>query len=133
MIFGGINATQVVGGEEGLHAMELMRGKFNPTYFWGVKIRGLAYGNTVIQEPETDPPVLGVIDSGTTLAIFPTMVHENLVGAMAEKFKDEVDLDFVCVRDINRESGFIDHCYFNNTDCNTLFSNHGHLIDDFKF
>lgn len=69
--------------------MELMRGKFNPTYFWGVKVRGFAYGKTVLHEPETENPILGVIDSGTTLAIIPTMVMENLATAMAEKFKDE--------------------------------------------
>jgi len=132
-IFGGINATQIVGGEEGLHSMALVRGKWNPTAFWGVAVRGFAYGKTVLQEPETENPSLGVIDSGTTLAIIPTMVFENLAGAMAERFKDEPEIDMVCVRDKSRASGFIENCYFNNTSCETLFSKHGELFDDFKF
>ena len=105
----------------------------NPTFFWGVKVRGFAYGKSVFQDPETDVPILGVIDSGTTLAIVPTMVFENMVTAMAEKFVNETSVEFVCVRDKNRQSGFVNNCYFNNTDCDTLFKDHGNLFDDFKF
>lgn len=61
------------------------------------------------------------------------MVFENLAGALAEKFKDEPTLDMVCVRDRNNTSGFINSCYFNNTNCETMFKNHGHLFEDFKF
>lgn len=110
-----------------------MRGKLNPTYFWGVKVRGFAYGKTVIHEPETEAPILGVIDSGTTLVIMPTMVFENLASAMAERFRFEPEIDMVCVRDKNKKSGFIENCYFNNTNCETLFKKHGDMFDDFKF
>lgn len=113
--------------------MDLMRGKFNPTYFWGVKVRGFAYGKSVLHEPETENPILGVIDSGTTLAIIPTMVMENLATALAERFRNEEEIDLVCVRDKNIASGFIENCYFNNTSCGDLFSKHGEMFEDFKF
>jgi len=88
-IFGGINATQIVGGEEGLVSMKLARGKMNHMNMWAAKARGFAYGKTVIYSPELDKPYLGTIDSGTTLIIIPTMIFENLVNVMAESFKDK--------------------------------------------
>ena len=111
--------------------MKLARGKINPTNFWGVKVRGFAYGKTVLYDPEKDRPILGVIDSGTTLVIIPTVVFENMIHEMAEKFHYDPDIDMVCVRD--RKSNTIDHCYFNNTNCETLFEEHGHKLEDFKF
>ena len=55
---------------------------------WAAKARGFAFGKTVILDPDVDEPILGTIDSGTTLIIIPTMIFENLVNAMAESFKD---------------------------------------------
>ena len=129
--FGGINATQIVGGEQGLASMPLVRGKMNPTFFWGVKARGMAYGKTVLMDPDTEPPLLGVIDSGTTLAIIPTVMFENLVHTMAEKFHHDPLIDMVCVR-VN-DTGIVDHCYFNNTKCSPLMAKHGDKFGNFEF
>ena len=129
--FGGINATQIVGGEQGLASMKLARGKINPTYFWGVKARGLAYDKTVLMDPDTEEPLLGVIDSGTTLAIIPTVMFENLVHTMAEKFHHDPLIDMVCVR-VNT-TGIIDHCYFNNTKCSALVEKHHDKLGNFEF
>ena len=124
-IFGGINATQIVGGEEGLVSMKLARGKMNPTAFWGAKARGMAYGKTVLFEPEEDQSLLGVIDSGTTLAMIPTMLFQNLVDAMANDFKDDPELEFVCARYKGKKGNF-KSCYFNNTSCADMFAKHSH-------
>jgi hypothetical protein len=71
VIFGGYNSSQIVGGENGLHSMDLVIGKLNPTMFWGVSGRGFKYGEKVIMDPEDDSHILGVIDSGTTLMVLP--------------------------------------------------------------
>ena len=114
-IFGGINATQIVGGEQGLVSMKLAGGRLNPTSFWGVKARGFAYGKTVLMDPGTESPLLGVIDSGSTLLILPTVLFENMVHIMAEKFHHDPLVDLVCVR--ARDTLRIESCYFNNTKC----------------
>ena len=71
VIFGGLNKTQIVGGEKGLHALKLLTGPANPTMYWGATGRGFKYGKTMILDPEDDAPILAVIDSGTTLMILP--------------------------------------------------------------
>ena len=98
--------------------MKLAGGKLNPTFFWGVKARGFAYGKTVLMDPETEPPLLGVIDSGTTLTILPTIIFENMVHVMADQFHHDPLVDMVCVR--VRDTGQIESCYFNNTKCDAL-------------
>mmetsp|Transcript_1795 Transcript_1795/g.2348 ORF Transcript_1795/g.2348 Transcript_1795/m.2348 type:complete len:350 (+) Transcript_1795:1196-2245(+) len=130
-IFGGINETQIVGGEEGLVSMPLVQGSKNPTDFWGVRTRGFAYGKTILMDPSSDDYLLGVVDSGTTLVIVPTVVYENLIHTMAEKFKHNKGIDMVCSRDI--ASNKIDHCYFNNTKCSGLMEKHADDFDDLKF
>ena len=50
--FGGFNASQIVGGEEGLVNLPMANEKINPTYFWGVNGWGMAYGETVVMNPE---------------------------------------------------------------------------------
>ena len=71
VIFGGLNASQIVGGEKGLQTLALVKGKMNPTMYWGTTGRGFKYGNKFLMDPEEEPPVLSVIDSGTTLMILP--------------------------------------------------------------
>ena len=72
MIFGGYNETQVVGGEKGLKTIPMISEKLNPTMYWGVPAHGFRYGNTIILNPmEIQKPVLTVVDSGTTLILFP--------------------------------------------------------------
>ena len=53
--------------------MKIAEGKMNHQKFWGVKVRGVAYGKTVLMEPETDEPLLGHIDTGSTLINMPVM------------------------------------------------------------
>jgi Eukaryotic aspartyl protease len=117
-----------VGGEEGLVSMKLLHGIKNPTYFWGVETRGFAYGKTVIMDPGTDKSLLGVIDSGTTLLIIPTVMFDNFIHEMASKFHKDKDVDMVCVRQI--DTGKLDHCYFNNTRCKDMFKVHGSKFED---
>jgi len=71
VIFGGLNKTQIVGGEHGLHDLSLVKGKLNPTMYWGTTGRGFKYGSHVLMDPEEEPAILSVIDSGTTLMILP--------------------------------------------------------------
>jgi len=71
VIFGGLNASQIVKGEQGLYSMALLKGKKNPTMYWGVSGRGFKYGSKVMMDPEDEEPILAVIDSGTTLMILP--------------------------------------------------------------
>jgi hypothetical protein len=94
----------------------------NPSWFWGLPTRGFAYGETVLLDPGTEKPVLGVIDSGTTLLILPTIIYDNFIHEMASDFKDDHDIDMVCVR--ANETGHLDHCYFNNTKCSWLLDQH---------
>ena len=110
--------------------MKMAKGKLNPTFFWGVKARGLAYGNLAIMDPDSDKPLLGVIDSGTTLAIMPTIMLNNLLRHISKAFKNVPDVDLVCTR--AKETGILDHCYFNNTHCNQFFKDHSDKMEDLK-
>jgi hypothetical protein len=71
VIFGGLNSSQIVGGEKGLQTLSLIKGKLNPTMYWGTTGRGFKYGSKTLMDPQEDTPVLAVIDSGTTLMILP--------------------------------------------------------------
>ena len=71
VIFGGMNSSQIVGGERGLKSMSLLKGKKNPTMYWGVSGRGFKYGAKQLMDPEDEENILAVIDSGTTLMILP--------------------------------------------------------------
>jgi len=71
VIFGGLNSSQIVGGEKGLQTLSLIKGKLNPTMYWGTTGRGFKYGGKTLMDPHEDSPVLAVIDSGTTLMILP--------------------------------------------------------------
>ena len=51
--------------------MALLKGKKNPTMYWGVSGRGFKYGGKTMMDPEDEEPILAVIDSGTTLMILP--------------------------------------------------------------
>lgn len=51
MIFGGYNASAIVGGEQGLFNLPLADKKINPTFFWGVEGWGFAVGEKVIMDP----------------------------------------------------------------------------------
>lgn len=112
--------------------MKMAGKKLNPTDFWGMEARGFAFDNLAILNPETgDKPFLGVIDSGTTLILVPTRIYMNLLHEMASKFKDDPTVDFVCAR--TKETGLLDHCYFNNTKCDDFIKNHGDKIGNLKF
>lgn len=112
--------------------MKMAGRKLNPTDFWGLEARGFAFDNLAILNPETgDKPFLGVIDSGTTLILVPTRIYMNLLHEMASKFKDDPTVDFVCAR--TKETGLLDHCYFNNTKCDDFVKNHGDKIGNLKF
>ena len=71
VIFGGLNSSQIVGGEKGLQTLSLIKGKLNPTMYWGTTGRGFKYGSKTLMDAQEDAPVLAVIDSGTTLMILP--------------------------------------------------------------
>ena len=71
VIFGGLNSSQIVGGEKGLQTLSLIKGKLNPTMYWGTTGRGFKYGSKTLMDAQEDTPVLAVIDSGTTLMILP--------------------------------------------------------------
>jgi hypothetical protein len=43
------------------------------------------YGDKIIYDPETEPPILAVIDSGTTLCIIPYKIYDGLMISIAEK------------------------------------------------
>ena len=75
-----------------------------------------------MMDPSSEKPILGVIDSGTTLVIVPTIAFDNLAHELASSFKDDIDIDMVCVR--TNGTGHLDHCYFNNTRCSMLMKNH---------
>ena len=130
-IFGGINASQVIGGEEGIVTIPMAKGKLNPRFFWGVHGNGFAYGKTVLMDPENHKPYLAVIDSGTTLVILPWTAYENFITALAEQFRDDPDVDLVCER-VN-ETNSMDHCYFNNTKCQEMVDNHGYKLGNIQF
>ena len=65
--------------------MPLASKDLKPTNFWGVEGQGFMYGDKIIYDPETDPPVLAVIDSGTTLCIIPYKIYDGLMMSIAEK------------------------------------------------
>ena len=80
VIFGGLNASQIDGGEKGLHTMNLIKGKMNPTMYWGVNGRGFKYGhNAPLMDPQEHEPILAVIDSGTTLMVVPGEIFNNFM------------------------------------------------------
>lgn len=47
--------------------------------YWGTSGRGFKYGKKVLMDPEEEPPILSVIDSGTTLMILPYNVFDKLI------------------------------------------------------
>ena len=99
MIFGGYNESQVVNGAKGLFNMPLSGKELNPGHFWGVDGNGFIYGDQLIQDPRTDPPVLSVIDSGTTLVVLPYRVYDGLMMSIAKELKPDKNVSFVCTRD----------------------------------
>lgn len=72
-----------------------------------------------------------MIDSGTTLIVLPFVIYENFITNLAEQFRDDEEIDFVCER-VN-ETNTIDHCYFNNTKCTTLYQNQSHKFGNLQF
>lgn len=115
MVFGGYNESQIVGGADGLFNMPLASKELNPTNFWGVEGQGFLYGNTIIYNPETEPPLLAVIDSGTTLCVVPYNIYDGLMMGIAKKLKNDKDVSFVCTREEGTQN--LGACYFNNTRC----------------
>jgi hypothetical protein len=113
VIFGGLNKSQILGGEQGLHSMQLLKGKMNPTMYWGVSGRGFKYGDQVIMDPEEDNHMLAVIDSGTTLMVLPQVVFDKLINQIAKKMKDDHEVNMICTR--APDGNEIEVCYFNNT------------------
>ena len=95
--------------------MDLAGKKLNPTTFWGVEGNGFYYGDQVVMNPDTEEPVLAVIDSGTTLVLLPSKIYDGLMTGISKKVKDDPSLAFVCTRDEKTEE--IGACYFNNTRC----------------
>lgn len=51
-IFGGINASQIIGGEDAIVTLDMPPEKLNPRFFWGVHGNGFAYKDTAIMDPE---------------------------------------------------------------------------------
>lgn len=114
VIFGGINQTQIVGGENGLQSLKLVKGRLNPTMYWGTLGRGFRYGKNSLMDPNEDLPILAVIDSGTTLMVVPEVIYEKLIQQIADKMKNDHEVNMICARS---EGPDIDVCYFNNTMC----------------
>lgn len=100
--------------------MNLVKGKMNPTMYWGVLGRGFKYGKTIIMNPDDHEPLLAVIDSGTTLMILPSKLFDSLMNLLADRFKDDHDITMICTR--KPDSNAIEVCYFNNTKCAALYS-----------
>lgn len=115
MVFGGYNESQVVNGAEGLFDMPLASRELNPTNFWGVEGQGFLYGSSMIYDPETQPALLAVIDSGTTLCVIPYNIYDGLMMNIAKKLKHDPTVSFVCTREEETET--LGPCYFNNTRC----------------
>jgi hypothetical protein len=97
--------------------MKLVKGKLNPTMYWGTFGRGFKYGKKTLMDPEHDIPILAVIDSGTTLMVVPQQIYENLIQMVANKMKDDHEVNMICTRSTGQE---IDVCYFNNTKCQAM-------------
>jgi len=120
VIFGGLNASQIVGGEKELQTLSLLKGKLNPTMYWATTGRGFKYGNNMLMDPEEDAAILSVIDSGTTLMILPYNVFDKLIQLIAKKMQDDHSVNMVCTR--ASEGNEIDVCYFNDTMCSSIYS-----------
>ena len=99
--------------------MNLVKGKMNPTMYWGVLGKGFKYGRNVLMSPDDHEPVLAVIDSGTTLMILPSKIFDSLMNKIADRFKDDHDVTMICSR--KADTNAIEVCYFNNTKCSTLY------------
>jgi hypothetical protein len=104
-----------VGGSKGLFNMPLADKDLNPTNYWGVEGQGFLYGNTMVYDPETKPPLLAVIDSGTTLCMIPYEIYDGLMMGIAKKLKHNKEVSFICTRE--EDSQTLGACYFNNTRC----------------
>lgn len=115
MVFGGYNESQIVGGADGLFNMPLAKEELNPTMFWGVEAQGFLYGGNMIYDPETEPPLLAVIDSGTTLCNVPYKIYDGLMMNIAKKLKHDPAVSFICTREEDTET--LGPCFFNNTRC----------------
>lgn len=118
MIFGGYNESQIVNGAKGVFSMPLANEQLNPTKFWGVEGMGFAYGDTWMFNPETDEPILAVIDSGTTLVVLPYKIYDGLLTSITRKVKDDTTVSLVCTRD--DKTNELGACYFNNTRCEDI-------------
>lgn len=81
--FGRYNASQIVGGRHGLVNLPMASEKLNPTYFWGVKGSGFAYGKTAIMDPNNSTSMLAIIDSGTTLILLPQLFFERAMNTLS--------------------------------------------------
>jgi hypothetical protein len=95
--------------------MALLKGKKNPTMYWGVSGRGFKYGSKVLMDPEDEEPILAVVDSGTTLMVLPQVIFTNMINEIASKMKDDHDVNMICTRSSDHND--IEVCYFNNTMC----------------
>ena len=51
VMFGGYNASQIIGGEKGLFNLPMIKAKYNPTFYWGVEAWGFAYGDDIMMDP----------------------------------------------------------------------------------
>jgi hypothetical protein len=76
------------------------------------------YGDHFLHDPKKDPPVLAVIDSGTTLVMIPRKQYEGLMSGIAKKMKNDRSVSFVCTRD--SKTKLLGQCYFNNTRCQEI-------------
>ena len=76
------------------------------------------YGNKWYHNPQKDPPILAVIDSGTTLCLLPKKSYEGIMTGIAEKVRHDPTISFVCTRE--EKSRKLGSCYFNNTRCQDI-------------
>lgn len=72
-----------MGGRHGLVNLPMASEKLNPTYFWGVKGGGFAYGNTTVMDPNNSTSILAIIDSGTTLIMLPQLFFERAMNTLS--------------------------------------------------
>lgn len=99
VIFGGYNESAIVGGAAGLFNCPLSSEKVNPNHFWGIEGWGFSYGDNIIMDPsDYVQPINAVIDSGTTLVIFPQDMYETLMEQLVDEFKDDSKISLVCQR-----------------------------------
>ncbi len=78
--------------------MRLLKGKLNPTMYWGTTGRGLKYGGKALMDPEEETAILTVIDSGTTLMVLPAVLFDKLIQEVAAKMKDDHEVNMICTR-----------------------------------